>query len=89
MEPALVAPSAPSEFGPAPCADRNRPVAIKAPDPSRPDLGLWLVGGNLWLAIVLPEEPGETQLATELPKILNAARVEPPTTEANRLHRHT
>jgi hypothetical protein len=54
------------------------PWAIKAPDPTRPDLGQWLVGGNLWLAIVLPEGPDDTHLATDLPKILNAAQVEPP-----------
>jgi hypothetical protein len=56
------------------------PWAVKAPDPNRPDLGQWLVGGNLWLSIVMPEElgSGDTQLTTELPKILNAAKVEPP-----------
>lgn len=32
------------------------PWAVKAPDPNRPDLGQWLVGGNLWLSIVLPQE---------------------------------
>ena len=57
------------------------PWAVKAPDPNRPDLGQWLVGGNLWLAIVMPPgdmELGDTELTTDLPKILNAAEVEPP-----------
>jgi hypothetical protein len=56
------------------------PWAIKAPDPSRPDLGQWLVGGNLWLAIVMPEglQPEHAHLVADLPRILNAARVEPP-----------
>jgi hypothetical protein len=66
--------------GPRLPANAPGPWAVKAPDPSRPDLGQWLVGGNLWLLIVMPEErePGETQLPTDLSKILNAARVEPP-----------
>ena len=56
------------------------PWAVKGPDPNRPDLGRWLVGGNLWLSIVMPDElePADTQLPTDLPKILNAAQVEPP-----------
>jgi hypothetical protein len=61
--------------GPRPLPDDTGPWAVKAPDPNRPGLGQWLVGGNLWLAIVMPEDP---QLATELPKILNAAKIEPP-----------
>jgi hypothetical protein len=56
------------------------PWALKAPDASQPHLGQWLVGGNLWLAIVPPEElqPADAQLATDLPRMLNAAKVEPP-----------
>jgi hypothetical protein len=66
--------------GPRLPANDTGPWAVKAPDPNRPGLGQWLVGGNLWLSIVLPEEmePRDTQLATDLPKILNAANVDPP-----------
>ena len=53
------------------------PWSLKAPDISRPRLGKWLVGGNVWLAVVMPEkaEAGDLELATDLPRILNAAQV--------------
>jgi hypothetical protein len=56
------------------------PWALKTPDINRPHLGQWLVGGNLWLALVPPEElqPGDARLVADLPGILNAAKVEPP-----------
>ncbi len=56
------------------------PWALKAPDINRPHLGQWLVGGNLWLALVPPEElqPPDARLVADLPGILNAAKVEPP-----------
>src|SRR5215210_3518022 len=56
------------------------PWSLKAPDTTRPQLGEWLVGGNLWLAIVPPgkAEPGEPELAADLPRILNGAQVTPP-----------
>ena len=56
------------------------PWAVKVPDANRPQLGQWLVGGNLWLAIVLPESSGpeDLQLPHGLAKLLNLAGVEPP-----------
>jgi hypothetical protein len=55
------------------------PWSLKGPDISRPQLGRWLVGGNLWLAVVMPEnaQDGDLELATDLPRILNAAEVAP------------
>jgi hypothetical protein len=67
-------------FGPRLQPHDQGPWALKAPDIDRPHLGQWLVGGNLWLAIVVPEllQPADGQLAADLPGILNAAKVEPP-----------
>lgn len=56
------------------------PWSTKTPQTGRLDLQSWLIGDNVWLAIRLPSEiqPGDLQLSTDLPKILNGARVEPP-----------
>ena len=54
--------------------------SLKAPDVTRPQLGRWLVGGNLWLAVIMPGTAGaeDLELVTDLPRILNAAQVAPP-----------
>jgi hypothetical protein len=66
-------------FGPRLQPQDQGPWALKAPDINRPHLGQWLVGGNLWLAIVMPEQvqPADAQLAADLPGMLNAANVDP------------
>jgi hypothetical protein len=54
--------------------------AMKSADVGGPDLRHWLVGENVWLALRMPREPmpGDAQLATDLPRILNGAKVQPP-----------
>ncbi len=54
--------------------------AMKSAEVGGPDLRHWLVGENVWLALRMPPDPrpGDAQLATELPKILNGAKVQPP-----------
>ena len=54
--------------------------AMKSAEVGGPDLRHWLVGENVWLALRMPREsmPGDHQLATDLPRILNGARVQPP-----------
>lgn len=56
------------------------PWATMGADTGGPDIQLWLVGGSHRLPIRMPKKPekGETQLATDLPKILNGAGVQPP-----------
>ncbi len=53
---------------------------MKSADIGGPDLHHWLVGENVWLALGMPGElmPGDAQLATDLPMILNGAKVQPP-----------
>jgi hypothetical protein len=54
--------------------------AMKSAEVGGPDLRHWLVGENIWLALRMPREsmPGDHQLAADLPRILNGARVQPP-----------
>jgi len=54
--------------------------AMKSAEVGGPDLRHWLVGENIWLALRMPPEilPGDAQLATDLPRILNGAKVQPP-----------
>jgi hypothetical protein len=53
---------------------------MKSAEVDGPDLRHWLVGENVWLALRMPREslPGDHQLAADLPRILNGARVQPP-----------
>jgi hypothetical protein len=54
--------------------------AMKSAEVGGPDLRHWLVGENIWLALRMPLEPqpGDAELATDLPRILNGAKVQPP-----------
>ena len=54
--------------------------AMKSAEVGGPDLRHWLVGENIWLALRMPlePEPGDAELAADLPRILNGAKVQPP-----------
>lgn len=54
--------------------------AMKSAEVGGPDLRHWLVGENVWLALRMPADPlpGDAQLVTDLPRILNGAKVQPP-----------
>lgn len=54
--------------------------AMKSADIGGPDPHHWLVGENVWLALRMPRGrmAGDAQLATDLPRILNGAKVQPP-----------